>query len=254
MHYFFTTNRSIRHTKTLRFVLGRQAAYIGLLVGLVSLSGCGLAARQHNVIGREYFESGQFSRAINEFQTALQQQPDNADSYYNLAAAYYTLGKQSNSTQYLGQAEQLLRQAIALDSTHVEAHRTLAVLLVETGRQSFAFDLLNGWQARNPMAADPPIELARLYQEMGDQQRAVNYLADALRLDSYNARALKAMGHIRERQGQWAMALENYSRAYQADARQTDLIGKIQELQTRVASAAYPNQLPYQNPGQTSQF
>jgi Tfp pilus assembly protein PilF len=137
-----------------------------------------------------------------------------------------------------------------LDNTHVEAHRTLAVLLVETGRQSFAFDLLNGWQARNPMAADPPIELARLYQETGDQQRAVNYLADALRLDSYNARALKAMGHIREQQGQWAMALENYTRAYQADSRQSDLVGKIQALQTRLASSAYP----YQNPGQVNQF
>ncbi len=250
MHCFFTNDRSNPDAKTCRLVSGSVIWFVLILAGPIAFCGCGLAARQHNVIGREYFESGQFSRAINEFQTALQQQPDNADSYYNLAAAYYTLGKQSNSTQYLGQAEQLLRQAIALDSTHVEAHRTLAVLLVETGRQSFAFDLLNGWQARNPMAADPPIELARLYQEMGDQQRAVNYLADALRLDSYNARALKAMGHIRERQGQWAMALENYSRSYQADSRQTDLIGTIQQLQTRVANAAYPNQIP----GQTNQF
>lgn len=205
-----------------------------------SFLGCGLAARHHNVLGREAFESGQVSKAINEFQLALSKDRNNSDAYYNLGATYYTLAKQSRNNQWMDQSEQLLRQSIALNPTNVDAHRTLAGLLVESGRSQFALDLLNAWQQRNPFSADPLVELARLYQEFGDTPRATNYLADAMRIDSNNPRVLSAMGHVRERQGQLAQALENYIRSYQIDQRQTDVAAKITDLQTRIAGLPYP--------------
>ncbi|HMP79789.1 MAG TPA: tetratricopeptide repeat protein [Pirellulaceae bacterium] len=207
------------------------------MASLIALTGCGVAARRHNVLGREAFESGQLSRAINEFQLALQNDPRNSDAYHNLATTYWALGRQANNSQWVDQAEQLYRQSISLDPTNVDAHRSLAVLLAQTNRSQYALDLLQGWQQRQPNSPEPLVELARLQMEMGDMNRASNHLADALRIDAYHPRALRAMGFVRESQGQWAMALENYSRSYQADSRQAELVPKMQALQTRLATA-----------------
>lgn len=203
------------------------------------LSGCGWAARRHNLLGREAYESGQLSRAINEFNRALQNDPRNSDAHHNLAMTYWALGRQAGNTQWIGQAEQLFRQSISLDPTNVDAHRSLTVLLVQSNRPQYAMDLLQAWHQRQPHSPEPLVELARLQLEMGDTNRAANYLGDALRINAYHPRALRAMGYVRESQGQLAMALENYSRSYQADTRQVELLPKMQEIQTRLA--ALPN-------------
>ncbi len=197
--------------------------------------GCNLTANRQNIKGRQAYLNGQFSQAINYFQQALNRNPNNADAMYNLGASYLTLGKQARNNQWVGQAEQLLRQAIANNDQHVDAHRTLATLLIESGRTNHAFDLLNTWRQRHPESAEPLVELARIYQEFGDPNQATNLLADALQIDGTNTRALKAMGHVRELQGQLNLALDNYMRTYQLDSRQADVATKINELQTRIA-------------------
>ncbi len=218
-----------------------------VLIGLVLTTGCSMFARRHNVLGTELFLSGQTSRAINEFQTALSRDQQNPDAWYNLGATYYALGKQSSHRPWIDQAETLFRQAISLDERHVAAHRSLAALLVETGRERFAFDLLNTWARRQPQLSEPLVELARLHQEYGDVARSADYLADALRIDTNNPVILKAMGHVRERQGQLALALENYSRSYQLDSRQMDVAQSINQIQARLAGNNAPS-LPNTNP------
>ncbi len=202
---------------------------------LLFLGGCNLGVQQHNCAGRQAYEMGQYSNAISEFQRSLQINPRNADSYYNLAASYYAVGKQNKNQQYLQQAESLYRQAIALNDQHVDAHRGLAAMLIETGQEKYAFDLMNTWKNRYPNSTEPVIELARLYQEYGDNRRATDLLADALRMDGQNVRALKAMGHIREVQGQTHLALDNYMRVLQLDNRQTDVAQRVASLQTQLA-------------------
>jgi tetratricopeptide (TPR) repeat protein len=216
-----------------RLPLFRQMVWCS--VALTLLSGCALAARRHNVAGKQLFESGQTSQAINEFQTALTRDNRNPDAWYNLGATYYALGKQANHRPWIDQAETLFRQAISINDRHQSAHRALAALLVETGRERFAFDLLQTWRNRHPELSDPLVELARLHQEFGDVTRAGDYLADAIRIEPNNPRVLKAMGHVRERQGQWAMALDNYGRSYQLDNRQLDVASRINEIQARLA-------------------
>lgn len=225
----------------------RRFCFATAPIGLALLAGCGMIARKHNIVGRELFESGQMSRAINEFNTALARDNRNADAWYNLGATYYALGKQSNHRPWIDQSETLLRQAISLNEQHVAAHRTLAALLAETGRERYAFDLLHSWQRRQPQLSDPLIELARLHEEFGDVTRAADYLADAMRIDTNNPRILKAMGHVRESQGQLALALDNYSRSYQLDGRQMDVASRINEIQLRLAGNHQPG-MPNTNP------
>lgn len=213
---------------------------LGICICLFAAVGCNYSANRQNAMGRAAFLNGQYSQAINQFQQALNADPQNADAMYNLGATYYTLGKQSRNNQWINQAEQLYRQAIGSNDQHVDAHRSLAALLVESGRQNHAFDLLTAWRQRYPQSAEPLIELASLYQELGDQNQATNLLADALQVDGTNPRALKAMGYVRETQGQLNLALDNYLRSYQLDARQVDVANQINQLRARIAQGGQP--------------
>ena len=106
---------------------------------------------------------------------------------------------------------------------------------METKREKFAFDLVDDWRQRYPQSAEPLIEIARLYQEYGDNRRATDFLSDAVRLDTQNVRALKALGHVREAQGQLGLAYENYSRVLQLDGSQADVAQRVQQIATRLA-------------------
>lgn len=222
-----------------------RSTYFGLALVLSSmgilLCGCKVGAQRHNAIGSKALEQGQFTTAVNEFQQALNLNPRDADAFYNLGASYYAMGKQTKNAQWTQQSEQLYRQAISLNDQHVEAHRGLAALLIESNQEQYAFDLLNSWKDRYPTSTEPIVELARLYQEYGDNRRAADLLADALKIDADNIRTLKAMGHVREIQGQTHLALDNYMRVLQLDSQQTAVASKVAALQTQMA------QLPNQN-------
>lgn len=219
--------------------------------------GCNLGVQQHNLAGSQAWQTGQVAQAVNQFQQALSLNRQDADAHYNLGAVYYATGKQNRNSEQLQQAEKLYRQAIALNDQHVDAHRGLASLLIETGQEKYAFDLLNAWRTRYPNSAQPVVELARLYQEYGDNRRATDLLADALRIDANDVRALKAMGHVREIQGQTDLALGNYLRALQLDPQQAEVSQRVATLQSRLAQGTTdsgPNNSATQKPhyGSTS--
>ncbi len=223
------------------------ATTILIVFVFTGLSGCNFNADRHNISGIQAFQSGQTAQAINEFQKALTANPNDANAYYNLGMSYSTLAKQTKNQQWSDQAEQLYRQAISLNGQHAEAHRALASHLVETGREQYAFDLLQQWQQRNPGQTQPLVEQARLYQEYGDNRRASDLLTDALKIDSNCKVALQALGHVRETQGQYQLALENYLRVLQLDPQQTDVANQVARLQTRLAqqpAGGNPNVVP----------
>ena len=221
---------------------------------LICQSGCNIQADRLNSVGRQAFEQGRYAVAINEFQQALKSSPNNADAYYNLAASYGALGKQTRNKQWLGQAEQLYRQSISLNDQHVDAHRGLAGLLIESGQEQYAFDLINQWKQRYPGSNAPLVELARLYQEYGDTSRATDLLADSLRLNPSDLRSLVAMGHLRETSGQTHLAIDNYLRALQVDGSQQGLVQHVAALQSRVAALPVPNGLQTPNPNQAVRY
>jgi len=213
---------------------------VSALFCIVLSMGCNATTQRQNMLGKAAFDRGDHSQAINAFQQALNRDPKNADAYYNLAACYYQLGVGKQNKQFIDQAEQLYRQAIANNDKHIDAHRGLSAMLIETGREKFAFDLLEGWRQRYPQSAEPLVEIARLYQEYGDNRRATDLLADALRNDSRNVRALKAMGHVREVQGENQLALENYLRAMQVNGADQDTVARVAYLQSQLSTSGQP--------------
>ncbi len=205
-------------------ILGRLLLAIPLATGV----GC---ATGHNLAGVRHYEQGQYDVAIQRFQKAVEANPANADGYYNLAATFHQLGKQRNDPQMLQQAETFYNRCLDFEKDHVDCHRALGVLLVETGRPEKQFALLKNWAARSPQFAEARIELARAYEEYGDPETAKRYLEEAVAMDVTNSRAWTALGQLRESSGDLTQALADYQRAYGLNNYQPGLTHKIASLQ-----------------------
>ena len=193
--------------------------------------GCGnFASRGLNADGTRKFEQGRYTEAISRFQQAVEQDPENADSYYNLAAAYHRLAILRQQKSDWDQAESFYNQCLDHNPDHVDCYRGLAVMLHQEGRTDASFRLLQGWADRNPISPEPRIELARLYDETGRQELARHRLQEALALDASNARALAALGSLNERAGNATEALANYQRSLYANRYQPQIAARVASL------------------------
>ncbi len=208
------------------------------LVGtLLSASGCRLAASGQNASGARLYEQGQYTAALHQFQKVVKTDPQNADGYYNLAATTHRLGTQRGESELIQQAESLYNQCLDYDPNHVECHRGLGVLLVDTGRADRAFALMKNWASQNPNFAEPRVELARLYEEYGDPATALKYLEDSVQIDANNARAWLALGRLREKSGDLRQALVNYQRSLSINNMQPAAAERIASISQHLNAA-----------------
>jgi len=215
----------------------RRLAFATLASLSVSGAGCKMAADGQNLQGVRLYQQGQYQGALQEFQKALSSDPKNADAYYNLAATVHRMGVQTSNQQLLTQAETLYNQCLDLDANHTDCYRGLAVLLVETGRQDRAFNLLKNWASASSASADARIELARLYEEYGDLETAKVHLNQAILADQNSARAWAALGRIRERLGDYSQALANYQRSWNLNSAQSGVAERIAVLNRSLPAA-----------------
>jgi tetratricopeptide (TPR) repeat protein len=212
-------------------------ATAGLLVCIAATSGCSnIASQAANVEGVRLYQQGNYQQATDRFQQAIAQDPKSPEGYYNLAASLHKTGTLYNRPSELQQAENLYNQCLERDPNHTECYRGLAVLLNETGRQPEAFKLLNHWSSAAPKSPDPKIELARLLEEIGQGDQAKAQLVDALTIDPHNARALTALGRLRDQSGDHAQALANYQRSLSLNRFQPEVAARVAQLQGAVGT------------------
>lgn len=205
------------------------ALFAGLAAALVS--GCSVASHAQNAQGVTLYQQGRYQEAVQNFERAIANNPQNADGYYNLAATYHKLGLVSHNENELKQAENLYNQCLDRDENNRDCYRGLAVLLAEEGRSDEAFHLLEGWSAKYPSSATPKVELARLSEEFGRYDVAKAHLEDALQSDPHDARALAALGRLREQSGNQGQALAVYQRSLWNNRFQPDVAARISSLQ-----------------------
>ena len=206
-----------------------------LMMAVCSCCGCQMSTQGLNLAGIRSYERGNYQKAIEHFQDVLAKDPANADGYYNLASTYYQVGKSQNAPAFMEQAESLFNQCLDLRPDHVACHRGLAALLVDTNRPDSAFTLLKRWSGRSQHLAEPRIELARLYEEFGDNENATRNLTDALNLDPGNSRAWAAIARLRERDGKLAQALSDYQQAYNLNQKNAAVANRIASLRQSLA-------------------
>jgi tetratricopeptide (TPR) repeat protein len=204
------------------------------IVTLVGLPGCQWTSSAQNAQGTRLYEQGQYTGALQQFQKVIASNPQNPDGYYNLAATTHRLGTLRKDTNLIQQAESLYNQCLDHNPNHVECHRGLAVLLVDSGRPDRAFALLKNWASKNPINAEPRIELARLYEEHGEPQTALKYLEDAVQQNANNSRAWLALASLREKSGDITQALQNYQRALALNAGNPQVTERVAALSRRL--------------------
>jgi tetratricopeptide (TPR) repeat protein len=251
-----------------RWVCGLGTGILGVAL-LLPAAGCGTASNGQNLAGVRLHQTGQHQAALQRFQQAITADPVNPDSYYNMGATLHEMamqrhnvaiqlqgqaqqrqreGRQSEADAYLAeadtagrdadkyyeQAETLYNQCLDHDASHLDCHRALAVLLVETNRSDRAFTLLKRWAEKAPTSVEPRIELARLYEEFGEFDTAKRYLEESVQMDVQNSRAWAALARLREQSGNYQQALADYQRAYSIDNLQPGVANKIASLQQQL--------------------
>ncbi|MGD0899563.1 MAG: tetratricopeptide repeat protein [Thermoguttaceae bacterium] len=208
---------------------------------MAALGGCtNFVAQGRNAEGVRMVETGQYQQALGEFQEAVYIDPANADAYYNLAATYHRLGRLRGQPDDLARSETFYNQCLQLEPNHCDGHRGLAVLLAEKGRTDEAVRSLQVWAQQQPWLADPRIELARLYEELGDRATAKERLVEAVRVDPNNARQWAALGKLREETGEYPQALSNYQRSLYLDAAQPEVAARVTAMQGLAAQPPSP--------------
>lgn len=215
----------------------RPGAHAILAIGfaLVIMAGCGsFASKGLNSQGVRLFSQNRYQEAMQSFQEAIDNDPSDPDSYYNLAATYHRLGTANRSQADLGRAEQYYHLCLDRDPNHRECYRGLAVLLAQQDHSEEAFRLLKGWAAQAPTRPEPRIELARMLEEFGDPEGAKQSLTDALAVDDKNPQALAALGRLREQAGDRQQALLAYQRSLSYDRFQPEVAARMASLQTTI--------------------
>jgi len=198
-----------------------------LLTASLASSGCRYVAQGQNTAGVRSFEQGNYQGAVQQFNQALANDPNNPDAYYNLARIYHRQATASRRKEDYDQAERLYNQCLDKSPNHVDCHRALAVMLIEENRTAEAFRLLERWSLREPNLSSAKVELARLHQEHGKREVARDALIQALAVNPYDARALAALGRMYEQDGDSNSALATYQRSLQANPLQPELAQRV---------------------------
>jgi Tfp pilus assembly protein PilF len=206
----------------------------GIVLLLLGVLGCRSSVGQ-NGLGVSLFQQGRYAEALQQFELAKLSDPSNPDVYYNLASTYHRLGTNAKDKKMLETSESLYNQCLDLSPNHVDCHRGLAVLLVDTGRSDRAFALLKNWTQRNPTVSDARVELARLHQEFNQPKAAEQQLDEALAMDPNNPKAWAAKGKLRENSGELMQAVQNYQQSLAINASQPELYQRISALNVRIA-------------------
>jgi Tfp pilus assembly protein PilF len=214
----------------------RLLSSLSLVLSTLIGTGCQFAAPAQNAEGVKMFQQAYYQGALQRFGQAIASDPHNSDGYYNMAATYHQMARQYGQPVDWQQAEAYYGQCLQRDPNHDDCHRGLAVLLSERGRQQEAFRLLESWAARSPVAAAPRIELARLYDESGNLQMARERLVEAVQIEPNNARALAALGRVREQLGDVTQALANYERSLAVNQFQPQLAARVTSIRSALAA------------------
>ena len=194
-----------------------------------------------NNTGVSLYQQGRYAEALSVFEQAKQAEPTNPDTYYNLASTYHRLGTAAKDKKMLDNAESIYNQCLDLAPNHVDCHRALAVLLVDTGRSDKAFALVRNWAQRSPGLSDARVELARLHQEFNQTKVAEQYLNEALAMDPNNSKAWAARGKMRENAGELMQAVQNYQQSLALNSMQPELYQRVGAINVRLAQSAVAN-------------
>jgi tetratricopeptide (TPR) repeat protein len=158
--------------------------------------------------GLKLSAQGRHAEAIEQFEQALGERPDDA-------RVLFALGNTARSLGLDRPAEDFFRRVLAQDPTRLEALVNLANLLRAQGQLEAAAALLTPALAHDPDAPELWLTLGSTCREMGDAVRAAAHYREALARRPNYAAALANLADLLSDEGDIQEALTLYDRAIQ---------------------------------------
>lgn len=141
------------------------------------------SAAVHHNLGVLAYQIGDMETAVEEFETALEADPDDPDSHYQLGATYLQMASSAQDVSLWTKAEDEFKQVLALDPKKPEALVGLGTLYASQQKFDAALELLEQAVAENPEMREALFALGLTYLQTGQTDSAKEMLQDFLDTD-----------------------------------------------------------------------
>ena len=195
--------------------------------------------RKYKYYAKTARQNKEYDRAIGYYTTVLQYSPQELTAAYFLGQLYYEKKDSTGARIALPQARIALRQAISIDSLHLNSNRLLYTIYQAVGEADSAALSLERVLRKKPDAANRR-KLADLYRREGHNERAIVHykeLVEAEREDTTgveDAELIEILASLHQELGQVKQVLELRKRQVEDGAGGADQLERIVELKLEV--------------------
>jgi Flp pilus assembly protein TadD len=152
-----------------------------------------------------YQRSGDFLKALDQYNKVLEKDPLNPSVYNNLGLIHY-------STRNTPEAIKAFRQATYIDPKYDTAHNNLGLALQQAGQTAEAEREFERALQLNPKNAAAMTNLAALARKSGNIERAKIQYLQAIQVNPGNAEAHYNLAMLYEEQGENGSAVEHFKK------------------------------------------
>jgi len=146
--------------------------------------------QNHNNLGDLYARHGDYQKAVEEFQKAIELKPNYGDAYHNLGNVYHQMGKDDLS-------EQSYSKALSFNPNLWQSYQNLAAIHFSQKNYQLAKEELEKAIQIKPDNTDLHANLGILYLNLQDKQKAKEEFQKALQIDPQNQKAQQQLELIK---------------------------------------------------------
>lgn len=126
----------------------------------------------NNMMGLSFAEAGAHEEAVNLFTSAIEENPENVDAYYNRGTAYVELKRYEEAIDDF-------EMVIELDREYVDAYTARGIAYMNIGRYEEAVEDFGKTIDLDPDNSEAFFNRGVIYRDMGDVEKARDDLATA---------------------------------------------------------------------------
>jgi protein O-mannosyl-transferase len=146
--------------------------------------------RPHNNLGIAFYNSNQFLKAIQQYQIAIQLDPDNK----NIASTFNNIGNAYLKIERVDEAMSFFKQALDRNPTFASAHINMGTALIQKNRISEAIDHFSAVLKNDPINVEAHINMGLALARSDHTDEAILHYETALRIFPYHPEIYNNIG------------------------------------------------------------
>lgn len=147
--------------------------------------------QNRNNLGDLYARRGEYEKAVEEFNKAIELKPNYGDAYHNVGNVYHQMGKDDL-------AEESYKKALSFNPRLWQAYQNLAAIYFNQKKMDLALENMEKAVAINTESEDLYLNLGVLYINTGKNEKAKEVIQKALILNPQSEKAKQLLSQIKE--------------------------------------------------------